>query len=420
MTPAEKLGKDVASALPPAPGAERRARQRAALLAMDWDRRRRVQRAAWLVPIAAVAVTLGLLVLKVRHAPTGMTEIAGDAALGEGRWMRVSEDGPTTLRFGDGTRLELERGSTGRLGRASASETRLTLENGGLHAWVQPAKLTGRSWMFEAGPYDVHIVGTELTVIWSAENSRLIVDVAHGRVHVQGGMLEGDGVSLGAGDHLDVDAKRVELRRANASVSRDATPPRVASPAGPLAPKVDSRAMQAAPTPSVKSSTRNAESDGADEWKALARAGNYSDALKAAERAGFDDLIERLPATDLALLADAARLSGDSEKARRALGTLRRRFPGNDAASMAAFRLGRLALGERDYAEAVRWFRVYLAEAPSGNLADEAMGRLIEAQSRAGDRSGAQASARDYLKRFPHGAYESLARGIARGDKLEP
>jgi TolA-binding protein len=234
-------------------------------------------------------------------------------------------------------------------------------------------------------------------------------------VQVRGGQV-GNGILLGAGDHLEAEPGRVEVRRAEAPPVDD----RAKAPAATdtaTSPEPD-KPVASAPTGPPKAAVSN-EPTG-DSWKTLARAGNYEEALAAADRDGFDDLIARLPAVDVALLADAARLAGDRTRARRALLTLRRRFPGIDASHLAAFRLGRLALAEQAYGDAAGWFRAYLAEVPSGALADEATGRLIEAQARAGDRNGARATAEKYLERFPGGPYESLARGMLRGDKLVP
>jgi transmembrane sensor len=208
----------------------------------------------------------------------------------------------------------------------------------------------------------------------------------------------------------------VEVRRAEQAPSSDSTSKSEPEIAGAFTPPASAGAIAPAPPkPSVSN-----EPPANDGWKALARAGNYEDALAAADREGFDDLVARLPAADVALLADAARLAGDGARARRALITLRRRFPGIEAAHLAAFRLGRLSLAEQNYDDAARWFRTYLGEVPSGTLADEATGRLVEAQARAGDRAGARATAEQYLLRFPGGPYESLARGMLRGDKLVP
>jgi TolA-binding protein len=215
---------------------------------------------------------------------------------------------------------------------------------------------------------------------------------------------------------LEAEPGRIEVRRVEAPPVDDRPK---ASAADTGTPSEPTEKPAAATTTSAPKAAVSNEPAG-ESWKALARAGNYEEALAAADREGFDGLVARLPAADLALLADAARLAGDAGRARNALLTLRRRFPGIDAAHLAAFRLGRLALAEQGYGDAAGWFRAYLAEVPSGALADEATGRLIEAQERAGDRNGARATAEKYLERFPGGPYESLARGMLRGDKLVP
>jgi TolA-binding protein len=430
MTPLESFGKQVASALRPGPGAERRLRQRSALLALDWQRRRGLQKARWFVAATAAATVLVLILISLKSIGTRAEParealvMAGDPALRGGQWLRASDDQPTRLRFADGTELVLQRESTGRLAKGSESQARLMLEKGSLRARVTSTAITGRTWTFEAGLYEVIVVGTELDVSWNSDSGRLFVRVEHGRVRVRGGQLDADGLLLGDGDELEVEPGRVELRRARGSAAGGTAAP---APAPSVAASADTPARDTAtrssspaqlPAASAKQGDQNAEK--ADDWKSLARSGSYEEALQAADGQGFDALLVRLNAADLALLADAARLSGDSTRARSALLTLRRRFGSTDAASLAAFRLGRLAHGAGDYPEAARWFRAYLGETRSGSLADEAMGRLVEAQARAGDRAAAEASAREYLRRFPGGPYESLARGLLKGDRLAP
>jgi hypothetical protein len=60
----------------------------------------------------------------------------------------------------------------------------------------------------------------------------------------------------------------------------------------------------------------------------------------------------------------------------------------------------------------VRWFKTYLTERPKGPLMGDAIGRLMEARLRAGDRTGARTDAEGYLRRFPDGPYAAQARGI--------
>jgi TolA-binding protein len=104
-------------------------------------------------------------------------------------------------------------------------------------------------------------------------------------------------------------------------------------------------------------------------------------------------------------LADTARLSGSSGRARQALLALRQRFPGTPAASKAAFLLGRLD-------GSPRWFAAYLQEQPSGAYAPEAAGRLVVAYRDTGDLNRARTAARQYLARYPQGAYAELARSL--------
>jgi TolA-binding protein len=114
-------------------------------------------------------------------------------------------------------------------------------------------------------------------------------------------------------------------------------------------------------------------------------------------------------------LADGARLSGKAEPARAALLELRKRFPSDPRAGAAAFLLGKISFDQtHDYAAAARWFSSSLREQPSGSLAREASGRLIEALTRSGDSAGARRAAQDYLSRYPDGPHANLARSLLR------
>ncbi len=416
----EKLGKDVAAALKHGPG-ERRARQLPALLAVDWGRRRRSAWALRAIPALAVMAAIAVVAFWLnargsRSVPAATTlELVADGALDEGRWLQVDERA-LRMTFADKSEVLLEPRSVARFSPRSGTDARLTLEAGGLRARIQPATVTGRSWSFNAGPFRVLVVGTELSVSWSAQESLLSVHVLHGRVQVRGGALEPSGLLLASEDRLEVRHGRILIQRGPGSVAElAASAPVISAPPALERPPPESTP---APARSAKPATGSAPS--APNWQELARAGDYRQALLTAEAEGFDSLIERLGAADLALLADAARLGGSASRARQALLTLRRRFPTVAAAQVGAFRLGRLAVAQHNYAEAATWFETYLKSAPSGALAAEAAGRLIETRARSGNRAGAEAAARDYLARFPGGAYESVARALLRGDKLVP
>jgi transmembrane sensor len=108
---------------------------------------------------------------------------------------------------------------------------------------------------------------------------------------------------------------------------------------------------------------------------------------------------------DLLLAADVARMSHHPAQAvdplRRAVGSHR----SDPRAPLAAFTLGRVLLDElgrpREAADA---FADARALAPGGPLAEDALAREVEAASRAGDASRANARAQLYVTTYPSGA----------------
>jgi hypothetical protein len=142
-------------------------------------------------------------------------------------------------------------------------------------------------------------------------------------------------------------------------------------------------------------------------WERLAAAGKYRDALAAAERAGFAQEVERAPAGDLLLLADAARFAGSPARAREALMAAR----GRGVRGSTAFVLGTIA---SDPGDALGWLEIYLREEPGGAFAEQALGRVLELSRSRGADAAARAAAR-YLARYPDGAHAALARSLATG-----
>jgi hypothetical protein len=84
------------------------------------------------------------------------------------------------------------------------------------------------------------------------------------------------------------------------------------------------------------------------------------------------------------------------------------------ARGRSAFLLGKLAADHLGASgEAITWFQTYLAEEPSGGLAEQALGRVVELRHRSGDTAGAKKAAETYLARYPSGAYAALAKSLA-------
>jgi outer membrane protein assembly factor BamD (BamD/ComL family) len=60
----------------------------------------------------------------------------------------------------------------------------------------------------------------------------------------------------------------------------------------------------------------------------------------------------------------------------------------------------------------VRWFQSAYQEQPRGPLAQESLGRLMEAQQKQGDGWGAWETASKYLRQFPDGPHAAAAREL--------
>jgi TolA-binding protein len=98
--------------------------------------------------------------------------------------------------------------------------------------------------------------------------------------------------------------------------------------------------------------------------------------------------------------------------AERALTSVRQRFSGAAESRAAAFLLGRLFEARGASATAQNWYETYLAEAPSGALAAEALAGKMRTILAARGRKAAEPVAREYLSRYPEGVHAKPARRI--------
>ena len=166
------------------------------------------------------------------------------------------------------------------------------------------------------------------------------------------------------------------------------------------------------PPPHARASTSAAAAPPSLDWPARVAAGDFRGVVADAQARGVDASLHGAPLADLGALADAARYAGDNDLARRALLAERSRFPASAEAHAAAFLLGRLAdSGGGAPGAAVGWYDAYLAEAPYGAFAAEALGRKLAALRRAHD-PAARAVAAEYLQRYPKGPYAASAREL--------
>ncbi len=310
-------------------------------------------RRGWIVGGAVLASAAALALWMVRSTPLSF-EVERSAHPGVLQAV-VAESQPLTMRFSDGSTVELEIGTRVRVGEPRVDGVDLVLEQGTVEAHLEPGD--GGSWVVLAGPHVLPLTGGTSRIHWTPEEQRLRVESPDGDF-VRGGVPD-EPPKTGQ----DVSAPPDREPIAEPPPAEQHTAPRV-RPQAPV-----SRART--PGADVPASR--------DDWKALARRGAHREALVLAEDRGFTNLCTKLEVDDLLLLADTARYARRPSRAREALQALRRRFPGTDAAATAAFDLGRLAT--RGAADCPTWFRTYLDERPQGSMAEAARKRLEQCET---------------------------------------
>ena len=310
------------------------------------------------------------------------------AAVPAGDWISTTGSSAEERKFNDGSSVRLESESSARVQFVEAKGGLVHLDRGAVRLKVHHRD--GSTWRVAAGPYEVEAIGTEFVVDWaSGRDKPLRVTVNEGTVAVRGPAFRGTRF---------VSAHQMVEVSTQDSVSAVPTPAPLPVPVDSLSPEAAAAQDEAA------TSAPHARSE--PTWRALEASGKYAEAVKTAERRGLSSIYQAGPADDLLALARASRFAGRMDVAREALMACRARFSGSAQAAMSAFLLGRSASG----VQAAEWFSTYLKEQPSGALAREALGRLIEAYQAAGDRVSARAAAERYLKSYPDGPHATLAR----------
>jgi TolA-binding protein len=134
--------------------------------------------------------------------------------------------------------------------------------------------------------------------------------------------------------------------------------------------------------------------------------------LREATASGLDGVLDTRPLSDLTALADATRYRQRPDLARRALLAERKRFTSSKEARTAAFLLGRLEDDQSNTAAAIPWYDRYLAEAPNGPFASDALGRKMIAVDSLQGPDAARGIAEQYARKYPHGAYAAQAESL--------
>ena len=352
--------------------------------------------------LAAAVAVAALLVVRHRGGPAVAWHLE-NGQVGEQGYVSIAPTAPSArLVFDDGSDVTLAPGSRGRVAASTPSGAEVVLEQGRARVHVQHHDRT--QWTVDAGPFAVRVTGTEFTLAWAADAGTLDVWMRSGKVVVTGPVL-GEALPLSGGQHLaarlheatvQIDSSTEPEGPGANAVPAPGADPALGAPAPASAPAIPSLVIAAGPS-----------------WPRLVSAGDYARVVREAETEGVGHALAGRPLSDLRALGDAGRYTGVSDLARRAYATIRARFPGSGEARTAAFLLGRVA-EEQDHAptDALRWYDRYLAEAPGGAFAGDALGRKMVLISRSGGRDAARPLADRYLSRFPAGPYAAAARDL--------
>jgi hypothetical protein len=431
------MGEDIRKALGDGPDDFARSRQRARFLA-EAKRPARMWRELAVGLMAAGVGAVAVAMLWTRSATPELHIVSSDNG----------------LVFNEASQVSMEPGGHMRVERTAAHEAVLVVESGELHASITSG--LKNVWRFRAGPNEVIVRGTKLSVKWTPQTQALAVGVTEGKVEVR--LADGRIEWVTAGHRLEENtahaaapsrperevvaearaAQEAEAKEREAAAEEEpqvapvvkdqlgappAAPPRTNAPAPDPGASKNARpgpAVHTAASADVGAAVPAAGGAAPParelrpltaEWKRQAEAGHYGRAVTLVEEQGVEAAMQDASSEDLLLLADAARLVRRVELGRAVLKALREKFRGSADATEAAFRLGRLEFDAQQYAEAAKGFDLYVREAPQGPFAAEALGRRLDAWRRVGDARAFDA-ATQYLQSYPKGAYAPLAKQV--------
>jgi len=371
-------------------GTERAARSFIAELRASTERRPRRTGSLWLAAALACAALGGLVVGRLTSEEPKVADTSG--AVRAGTVLVAPPDRTVPLSFADSSTMELSPGGRAVVESIDALGAEVRIEEG--RAEVSVRHRPGTHYTWRAGPYRVDVTGTRFSLAWVAQTERLELVLEQGSVLVSA--REGDPSPLALRA-----PERLVIERGHRHLDSATSLPEAVAELTPSAEEVDPQPA----SPPTEGDPRARELD----WESLGRSGRYREGYERASAIGISRLTEVSSAKNLLTLAEICRFAGHVDESVRVLGRLRERFPSGDPAAIAAFQLGRSASHP---SQAARWFSTYLAERPSGSLAREASGRLLEALDRAGDRRGAEQAARRYLERYPKGPHAGFARDL--------
>jgi ferric-dicitrate binding protein FerR (iron transport regulator)/TolA-binding protein len=371
------------------------------------------------------------------------------------------------IRFANQSRIVLMQNTDATVRQATDAGVVMRLNRGELYLEVEGKE--SQSWVVHTGEYRVSVLGTRFYVEWRNAKQILDVRVVNGTVLVEGPHAGKVGIAVNADTHLRLDTAigyaainhmssafydassptllhsgqklqhawalramdlvvpqdeyrpgRREIRPV-ASPQRDCVPGDRAGCTGRTLPRRSAgrtalkrtSGEQGRSHPGKKMSVKPSAREKNADWQTMLNQRDYLGAIAAVEFAGFNSVLKTASLAELWKLMNAARRANRDELAEQILLTCRHRFPTSKKAPLAAFVLGKVNYyGKGDAGNAVSWFKTYLNEAPTGPLAEEALGRLIVLENERGKTHEAKSLASQYLRRYPKGAFAENCRDL--------
>jgi hypothetical protein len=368
--------------------------------------------AAALVLVSVIAV---VAFLRYRERPISF-EVRGNANA-SASYVSARDDATAEVRFSDGSDVVAQPGTRLRIEETKSTGARVLVERGATTASVHHRDRT--SWAFVAGPFEIRVTGTKLSIAWDPESERIEVTLHEGSVEIET-PIGPSRYSVRAGQSFRASVRdgvvKVDDGQKREAVERPQAPPAPPAAEVPAAEPPSAASDIASPGTTKKPLAVEPVPPAEESWTKRVRRGAFSEVVAAAQARGIDDCLTRCSLPDVRALADAARYTGAPELATRALTALRARAKGTEDAATAAFLLGRTAESTGDLAAADRWYSTYSSESKTGTLAAEALAGRMLAASRAGAPARARELAREYLERYPDGAAVRAARRLAGPD----
>lgn len=372
---------------------------------------RATPRVLWLLPVALAAVLGGMAIKRALHGATdvehAITFQVVSAKVADGGY--ISSDSPqAAVRFSDQSDLGLAVGTRMRISHLEVRGAHVMLEGGALHVRIHPQPRA--SWTLNAGPYVVHVTGTEFDLAWRGDEQTLDLQLHRGSVVVEGPLAAG-GVKVDAGQHLIANTKAGSLSLVDELNAAARSPDAIGTRLAPASQAAAGRSASGSPSrvaPTGPTSARAEEPN----WNTRVAHGDFDGVIEDADRRGIDKVLAESTPIELAALADAARYARRRDVAKRALTAERSRYPDSLQARDAPFFLGSIDEAQKNDAAAIEWYDVYLRESADGAYASQALGRKMVLAQRIRDVDSARAIATTYLARFPDGPYASSARKL--------